>query len=53
MFRDDVLFPTKSDVYTYFQVHDIEYTQIEMNVMSSLEKGNEALKKMHRVGYLL
>lgn len=31
------------------QVHDLEYTQIESQVLEGLKKGNESLKKMHEL----
>ena len=32
-----------------FQVHDLEFAQLEMTVMDGLKSGNEALKKLHQV----
>lgn len=32
-----------------FQVHDIEFTQIEIQVVQGLKSGNEALHKLHTV----
>ena len=34
---------------TYFQVHDLEFAQIENEVVQGLKKGNESLKKLHQV----
>lgn len=36
-----------------FQVHDIEFAQIEAKVVEGLKSGNAALKKMHEVCYIL
>lgn len=35
-------------VFSY-QVHDIEFAQIESKVVEGLKSGNEALKKMHQL----
>lgn len=32
-----------------FQVHDIEFAQIEIQVVQGLKSGNEALHKLHQV----
>ena len=33
----------------HFQVHDLEFAQIELQVVEGLKTGNESLKKMHQV----
>ena len=33
----------------FFQVHDLEFAQIETQVLAGLKAGNESLKKMHEV----
>lgn len=32
------------------QIHDLEFSEIEMQVLEGLKAGNESLKKIHRVG---
>ena len=32
-----------------FQVHDLEFAQVEAQVVQGLKVGNESLKQMHRV----
>ena len=34
---------------SHFQVHDLEFAQIELQVVEGLKTGNESLKKMHQV----
>ena len=34
---------------SHFQVHDLEFAQIENEVVQGLKKGNESLKKLHQV----
>lgn len=36
-------------IIIFFQVHDLEFAQIEMKVVEGLKLGNESLKKMHEV----
>ena len=36
-------------ILTPFQVHDLEFAQIENEVVQGLKKGNESLKKLHQV----
>lgn len=35
--------------YCLFQVHDIEFAQIETQVVQGLKAGNDSLKKLHEV----
>ena len=36
-------------IIAIFQVHDLEFAQIENEVVKGLKKGNESLKKLHQV----
>jgi len=38
----------KKKIFT-FQVHNLEFAQLEMTVVEGLKAGNEALKKLHEV----
>lgn len=35
------------------QVHDLEFAQIEAQVVKGLQAGNESLKQLHKVTYNL
>ena len=37
--------------YIFYQVQDIEFTQIELKVIEGLKVGNDCLKSMHEVSY--
>ena len=51
--KDDARMVYKCNcIYTSFQVHDLEFAQIETQVVQGLQAGNESLKKLHEVKIL-
>lgn len=36
-----------------FQVNELEFAQVKMQVLDGLREGNEALKKMNEVQYIV
>ncbi|XP_052823583.1 charged multivesicular body protein 6-A [Octopus bimaculoides] len=51
-FQEGLIQKTENQLETLERlVHDIEFAQIEANVLQSLKEGNDSLKKMHEVKF--